>query len=526
MVDRIRDARSGGPEGGNRRRRKRRSHQPIREKRKRRRAIGFAFAAILVLALGYLGYLWFANTLRYASSEFREGVAETLSEKLGLDLTIGAMEVSGLDVRAQSIVIKGRPGSVFESATVQSARGEAFARTLAVSTWDLRTVSIYQVDARFRTPKPSIIGANEAGLKTDLPILAAGLGFDTRPTGLNARYFNVDHLSLKWGGIGIRGGEVAESNLTVALKENGTADARFTNGSVKWGRFPPLEIESANILWGPDEAKIENATLRLGEESTLDEIPETFRAEGRLVWGEGGKGGHAELLIGTDRVSLAHFLPDGLRSRFLGEMSLSARYSAAFDQPNSGKLEGSIRMGELRLYDLPFIDRLAYVFSDPNLNNLRPALATATFSSSSGTLNLSDIRIEVPGQMVIAGAITVAPDGAFQGALQVGLPQVYAAQFPGGIPEDIFTEQREGFVWASLNARGNDTEFKDDLATRLTDAYSKTDRSERPNPALPRPQTTPAPSLTPPAPTPPKKTDAERKLEDIFEALSRGAGGE
>jgi hypothetical protein len=239
-------------------------------------------------------------------------------------------------------------------------------------------------------------------------------------------------------------------------------DYAATGGKLKMALLPELYLHRANVL-------ITKTALTLHD---IDLAPDE-RSEGN-VHGEGiagiGKERSIDFSANFERVPIRGWLPEEWKEHLNGTALGSVHWTGATPKLEDSSGEGSLRVGDGRADNLPFLEKLAQLAREKSFEHLELTDCSLNFTWRYPRIEIKDISLEEKGKFRVEGAISI-DRRALRGTLQVGINRRQLDWLPN--PEEIFNRQQSGYLWTAVHLSGTIDQPKQDLSPRIIEAFKK-----------------------------------------------------
>jgi hypothetical protein len=218
--------------------------------------------------------------------------------------------------------------------------------------------------------------------------------------------------------------------------------------------------------------------------------------------GEWKESGASELRAKLEGVQIQPFLPEWWQSRIFGAVD----GDLLIQQPAPGTLrwEGNVSMKNGKLEALPILSELDLFLGSPRFRSVPLRAASVKIVQAGGVTELREIKMDADGLLRVEGDVRIQ-DAQLEGLLQVGISPALVQWLPG-VRSKIFSENRDGYVWAPMKLGGTVLQPVEDLSRRLAAAAAgsvlDTVRNVVTPPARPGETTQPANAGDTPKPNP------------------------
>ena len=121
---------------------------------------------------------------------------------------------------------------------------------------------------------------------------------------------------------------------------------------------------------------------------------------------------------------------------------------------NGGKLES-----------LPFLAELDAFVGSPRFRQIPLKTASAKLRRSARCTELSNLDLDADGLLRIQGNLLIE-NGTLNGQLKIGISPTLIQWLPGARSK-VFTESRDGYIWAPMQLSGSVDQPVEDLSSRM-----------------------------------------------------------
>ncbi len=240
---------------------------------------------------------------------------------------------------------------------------------------------------------------------------------------------------------------------------------RATGGTLKMALIPDLYLRQMHLL-------ITKTLLTLYD---LDFAP-SMLADGSdgSIHGAGGVGigkdKSVDFNVSFDRLPIRGWLPSNWKEHFAGSGAGAVHWTGRNPKLESSAGEGSLRVSGARIDNLPFLEKLAALAQKKSLEHLRLSDCSLDLAWRYPKIEIKNIALEEKGRFRIEGAISI-DRGSLGGAIALGVTREYLDWLPK--PEEIFTRERGGYLWATVHLSGTIKEPKQDLSPRIVELFKE-----------------------------------------------------
>jgi hypothetical protein len=132
--------------------------------------------------------------------------------------------------------------------------------------------------------------------------------------------------------------------------------------------------------------------------------------------------------------------------------------------------EGSVRVDDARIYNLPLLEKLAELAQKKSFEHLELNDCSLNFAWRYPKIDIKDIAIEEKGKFRVEGAISI-DRRSLGGAVRLGLTRQYLDWLPNR--EEVFNLERSGYLWTTVHLSGTIDEPKQDLSPRIIELFKE-----------------------------------------------------
>ena len=461
------------------RKRKRRTDQPKREEAKRHRRtraiqVGTLLVGLIVLTLVIGGLFLYTNT-----APFRKKLSDAVSQSLGADVDFKMFRVTPVSANAELVSLTWQDGGFLRQVKLRHISAKISPRTLFGQSLTGDEILAREGEILLQPP-----GAGQPPSATDgIPV-----NFDrTAVAKLDVVFGDPTAAAFKIIG--------SEGSLNVVPNKSWLT-LNLHRGRLAIDGWPILKVNRALIDIRPTEAEI--LTLR---------ITDSLASQGQMeVSGTINTQAPDELstltvklttfnladLLGPDIGKLLNLRLDSREAANSNYLALTA--GAPGDAELAVSFSNSLA-AESSLTGLHFLAFIARTVGDdgyyekPEFDDL-----TGNLRRKGGRVDFTDLHLERKSHLCIKGNLSVAPDKALSGTLEVGLPaslislarDTKDAQLESKL-ESMFGPVSSGFRWVTIELGGSLAFPTDDFAKiyNATTAAPITPRAQSPDPAAP-----------------------------------------
>lgn len=380
------------------------------------------------------------------SDRFRAFLAQRAGKSLHADVEVAPLHFTGLNFYGEGFTARGEPGAAFRDLKVDGVRAELSLRRFFERVWQVDSVQAERVTlslgapAATRDETPSAVSATPAGNRSP----------GWFPNRVEIARADVRDLQLRWGEGGISG-----LAATFTPQEGGWK-ILGSGGRVEQRGQPSLEIRSLHLLHRPSALFVQSAELEPAGGGTI-------KMTGEVQFDRA-----LQLRAELDGIALAPLLGEDWRVRLQGKAAGEVEIRTPLPTRGSLALQGTIRLLDGDLTALPVLDQIALFTRTQQFRRLKLTRASADFDHAGDRLEVRNLVAESAGLLRIEGRFTLERD-QIDGTFQVGVTPSSLQWLPGS-QERVFTESRDGYLWAPMRLTGPARNPRDDLTQRLATA--------------------------------------------------------
>jgi hypothetical protein len=235
-----------------------------------------------------------------------------------------------------------------------------------------------------------------------------------------------------------------------------------TGGRLKMVPIPDLELRRTHLL-------ITKTLLTLYD---LDLASDSNSDESIHAKGHAGLGQDKSIDVkGTFKsVPIRQWLPAEWKGRFDGSAFGDLHYTGKDSKLESSSGEGSLRIRNGRIDDLPFLEKLAELSHKKTFERLDLNECSLGFAWRYPEIEIKDIAIEEKEKFRIEGEISIKRR-VLRGTIRLGLSREYLEWLPN--PEEVFSRRSSGYLWTDVHLSGTIDEPEQDLSQRIVELFKE-----------------------------------------------------
>ncbi len=389
---------------------------------------------------------------------FRDWLAQRAAQVLRSEITLGELEWQGSEVYTKRFAALGREDAGFAELNLDGVR----ARPGGIADRAVRVaeVTVNRLDLRFSPKHPG--GAAPPGeapagalVARPAPALPAWL----------ANYLpdrvEIDEIAVASVRVEVerQAGAVFLLQGTKAVFEpdfrTGFWAIEGTGGKVVLPGQPEFAMKDLGLRWKGDRLFIDRCVFG---------VHKAGRIEGKGEIGFAGEGSF-DLDLQISGIDVDEMVTGEWRDRLAGTLHGPVRISGP---PGALVYEGTLNVAEGVVSSLPVLKLIAQYTRSDRFERFVLNQAKTDFKREGERLELRQLVLQSDGLARIEGQMDLVGT-QLAGELRVGVTPGTMRWIPGA-ERLVFTEDREGFLWAPMKLTGTTTEPKEDLSARLVAA--------------------------------------------------------
>jgi hypothetical protein len=235
-----------------------------------------------------------------------------------------------------------------------------------------------------------------------------------------------------------------------------------TGGRLKMAAVPDLELRRTHLLITKKLLTLYD--LDLASDSRSDEI---IRAQGHAGL---GKDKSVDLKANFNSVSIRQWLPAEWKDRLKGSAFGNIHCTGKDPKLESSSGEGSLRIHNGRIDDVPLLNQLAELARKKSFERLDLDECSLGFAWRYPEIDIKDITIEEKNKFRIEGEISIKRR-LLRGTIRLGLTREYLDWLPN--PEEVFRRRSRGYLWTDVHLSGTIDEPRQDLSQRIIELFKE-----------------------------------------------------
>jgi hypothetical protein len=269
-----------------------------------------------------------------------------------------------------------------------------------------------------------------------------------------------EHANITWRFHGERAGFFGTQLL---ITPNGR-DFEYvaTGGRLKMVPVPDLDLRRTHVLI--TKTLLTLYDLDLASDSRSDE---SIRAQGHAGLGQDKS---IDVKASFNSVPIRQWLPAEWKSRLKGSAFGDIHWTGKDPKLESSSGEGSLRIHNGRVDDVPLLNKLAQLAQKKSFERLDLNECSLSFAWRYPEIEIKDITIEEKGKFRIEGEISIKRL-VLRGTIRLGLTREYLDWLPN--PEEVFSRRSSGYLWTQVHLSGTIDEPRQDLSQRIIELFKE-----------------------------------------------------
>jgi hypothetical protein len=235
-----------------------------------------------------------------------------------------------------------------------------------------------------------------------------------------------------------------------------------TGGRLKMALVPDLELRRTHLLM--TKTLLTLYDLDLTSDSHTEE---SIRAQGHAGLSEDKS---IDAKVNFSAVPIRQWSPAEWKGRLKGSAFGDIRYIGKDPKLESSSGEGSLRIQNGRIDDVPLLNKLAELSRKKSFERLDLNECSLRFSWRYPEIDINDITMEEKGKFRIEGEISIKRR-LLRGTIRLGLTREYLDWLPS--PEEVFSRRSSGYLWTDVHLSGTIDEPRQDLSQRIIELFKE-----------------------------------------------------
>jgi hypothetical protein len=280
------------------------------------------------------------------------------------------------------------------------------------------------------------------------------------PNRVYVQRIESEQANVTWS---FRGEEAGFFGTRLLITPNGR-DFEYvaTGGKLKMALLPDLDLRRAHLLITKTLLTIYD--IDLASDSSSDE---SIHAQANAGL---GKDKSVDFEANFNAVPIRAWLPAEWKEHLNGSAFGDLHWAGKDPRLENSSGEGSLRIGNGRIDDLPLLEKLAALAQKKSLEHLELNDCSLAFGWRYPKIDIKDIIVEERGKFRIEGEISI-DHRRLDGTIRLGLSREYLDWLPN--PEEVFSRNQGGYLWTNVHLSGTIDEPGQDLSPRIIELFKE-----------------------------------------------------
>ena len=237
---------------------------------------------------------------------------------------------------------------------------------------------------------------------------------------------------------------------------------RATGGTMKGALIPDLPLRRTHLLITKTQLTLYELDLGPGRQSDG-----FIRAEGTAGTREDKS---VRFKVKFEKLPVREWLPASWREHVNGFAVGDLDWSGEKPKLETSRVRAALRVNEGRVSQLPFLQKLSVITGKKSIEQLELNECSAELDWNNPQVAIKNITVEDKGKFRIEGALSIR-EKSLGGAIRLGLAREYLAWLPR--PEEVFPNERAGYLWTTVHLSGTIDQPEQDLSPRVIEALKE-----------------------------------------------------
>jgi hypothetical protein len=233
-----------------------------------------------------------------------------------------------------------------------------------------------------------------------------------------------------------------------------------TGGRLKMALLPDLDLRRVHLLITKTLLTIYDVDL-----ASNAGTDESIHAQANAGI---GKDKSADFKANFNAVPIRPWLPAEWKGRLNGSAFGDLHWAGKDPKLESSSGEGSLRIRDGRIDDLPLLEKLAELAQKKSLERLDLNECSLTFGWRYPKIDIKDIIVEEKGKFRIEGELSVERR-RLRGTIKLGITREYLDWLPS--PEEVFSRREGDYLWTNVHLSGTIDDPGQDLSPRIIELF-------------------------------------------------------
>jgi hypothetical protein len=235
-----------------------------------------------------------------------------------------------------------------------------------------------------------------------------------------------------------------------------------TGGRLKMALLPDLDLRQAHLLITKTLLTIYD--IDLASDSGSSENIHTQANAGV------GKDKSIDLRATFSQLPIRSWLPAKWKQHLAGTAFGDLHWAGKDPKLESSSGEGSLRVSDGRIDDLPVLEKLAELAQKKSFEHLALNDCSFSFGWKYPKIDIENIAIEERGKFRIEGEMSI-DQRRLRGTIRLGLTREYLDWLPN--PEEVFSRKEGDYLWTNVRLSGTIDDPGQDLSPRIIELFKQ-----------------------------------------------------
>lgn len=235
-----------------------------------------------------------------------------------------------------------------------------------------------------------------------------------------------------------------------------------TGGRLKMALLPDLELRRAHLLITKTLLRLYDIDLASNSSST-----ESIHVQANASI---GKDKSIDLRANVDQVPIRSWLPAEWKEHLAGYAFGDLHWAGQDPKLESSSGEGSLRVRNGRIDNLPVLEKLAELSQKKSFEHLALSDCSLRFGWKYPKIDIEKLAIEERGKFRIEGEMSIE-QRRLRGTIRLGLTREYLDWLPN--PEEVFSRKQDGYLWTNVHLSGTIDDPGQDLSPRIIELFKQ-----------------------------------------------------
>jgi hypothetical protein len=235
-----------------------------------------------------------------------------------------------------------------------------------------------------------------------------------------------------------------------------------TGGKLKMALLPDLDLRRAHLLISKTLLTIYNIDLASDSNGS-----ENIHAQANAGV---GKDKSIDLRANFSQVPIRSWLPAEWKEHLAGNAFGDLHWAGKDPKLESSSGEGSLRVSDGRIDDLPVLEKLAELAQKKSFEHLALNDCSLRVGWKYPRIDIENIAIEERGKFRIEGEMSI-DQRRLRGTIRLGLTREYLDWLPN--PEEVFSRKEGDYLWTNVRLSGTIDDPGQDLSSRIIELFKQ-----------------------------------------------------